>query len=142
MLTSSEQELDLTRLVVIVMFLIVGSIYARTFFHNYVSKPASDVALVMDRCAQYRALRALPDLPLDGPANPHYTQALLMREYLMIGDKRAKQRLVQNTKRSARAKHPLAIWGSFAAVCISIIAVVGAGLPVLEERLLERRYRA
>lgn len=139
MATSSGQELDPTRLMVIVLFLIVGVIFVRMFFHNYVSEPARAVSLSMDRAETYRTRGVLPDLPMDGPANPYYEQARLMREYVMTGDKQAKRRLIQNAKRRERAKHSLAIWASFAMVCISVIAVVGAGLPMLQERLLERR---
>ncbi len=139
MATGPGQELDPTRLMVIVLFLIVGGIFVRTFFHNYVSVPAKAVDLYVDRAETYRTRGVLPDLPMDGPANPYYKQAQLMREYVMTGDKRAKRRLIQHVKGRSRAKHPLAIWGSFAMVCISIIAVVGAGLPMLQERLLERR---
>ena len=139
MATRSGQELDPTRLVVIVMFLIVGGLFARTFFHNYVSVPAKTVGLAVERAEIYRTRGSLPGLPLDGPANPYYEQTQLMREYVMTGDKQAKRRLIQNAKGRERAKHSLAIWGSFAMVCISIIAVVGAGLPMLQERLLARR---
>jgi len=140
--TRSGQELDMTRLTVIVLFLIVDVIFVRMFFHNYVSEPARAASLWMDRAETYRTRGVLPDLPLDGPRNPYYERAQLMRKYVMTGDEQAKQQIIQNAKRRERAKHALAIWGSLVMVCISTIAVVGAGLPMLQEWLWERRYRA
>ena len=142
MATRSGQELDVTRLTAIVLFLIVGGLFARMFFHNYVSVPAKAVALAMERAEHWRTTGTLPLLPLEGPASPHFEQAVLNHEYVLTGTKQAKRRLIQCAQRRSRAKHPLAIWGSFTMACISIIAVVGAGLPMLQEWLWERRYRA
>jgi len=137
MATDSGQELDLmdlTRLVVIVLSLIVGGIFFRTFFHNYVSEPARAAAGSIARAERHRTTGTLPLFPREGPASPFYEQAQLMHEYVITGDKQAKQRVIQNAKKRSRAKHSLAIWGSLAVACVSILALVGAGLPMLLKR--------
>ncbi len=126
MATGPRQELDLTKLVVIVLFLIVGAIYCRTFFHNYVSEPARAAGRVVgpiEKTQMFGPSMAPPMLP-PGP----------MRDYITTGDEQAKQRLIQDTKRRWRDRHSLAIWGSLAVACISIIIVVSVGVPMLLAR--------
>ena len=134
MATRSGQELDLTRLVAIVLLLIVGGIFARTFFRNYVSEPAR----VADTTVQYlevsRASGRSPMPPPVPPGAPGYDLWYLNNEYIRTGDEQAKQQVIRIAKRNSRAKHSLAIWGSFAMACVSIIVVVSAGLPMLRQR--------
>ncbi len=126
MATGPGKELDLTRLVVIVLFLIVGGIYCRTFFYNYVSGPAR---------AADRVVGPIEKRQMFGPsmASPRLLRGPL-RDYITTGDEQAKQRLIQDTKRRWRNRHSLEIWGSLAVACISIIIVVSVGLPILLNR--------
>jgi len=126
MATSSGQELDLTKLVAIVLFLIVGGMYCRTFFHNYVSEAARAADRVVGPLDEIRAAgSATTLLPLaPGPT----------REYIATGDEQAKRQLIRDAKRGWRRGHSLAIWGSFAVACVSIIIVIGVGLSMLLER--------
>ncbi len=133
MATGSGQELDLTRLVVIVLFLIVGGIYCRTFFHNYVSEPAR----AADSSArQLETIRTsgFPPGPAPTPGIAGYERMHRMYQYIATGDEQAKQWLTQDAKRRHRARHWVAIWGSLAVACISIIIVVSVGLPMLLAR--------
>ncbi len=126
MATDPGKKLDRTRLVVIVLFLIVGGLLFRTFFHNYVSEPA--------RAAEKRE-RLLEAARKAGPAMiPPMVPAGPLREYVTTGDEQIKQRLLQATKKEWRDRHSLAIWGSLTVVCISIIIVVSVGLPMLLAR--------
>ena len=122
----SGQELDLTRLAVIVLFLIVGGIYCRTFFHNYFAGPAR---------AANRVVSSI-DMQRSGPSAlaPSMVPPGSIRDYVTTGDDEAKQRVIQDAKRDARDRHSLAIWGSLAVACISIIIVISVGLPMLLQR--------
>ncbi len=127
MATGSGQELDLTKLVAIVLFLIVGGVYCRTFFHNYVSEAARAADRVVGPLDEIRAAGSattlLPRLE-PGPT----------RDYIATGDEQAKRQLIRDAKRGWRRGHSLAIWGSFAVACVSIIIVIGVGLSMLLER--------
>ena len=133
MATGPGQELDMTRLVAIVLFLIVGGIFLRTFFQNYVSEPAR-AAEKMD--GQLEIMRAQGGTagPAPLPGLPGYERMHQMYQYVMTGDEQAKQRTIQLTKRDSRGNHALAIWGSLAVACVSIIIVVIVGLPMLVDR--------
>ncbi len=63
MATGPEQELDLTRLVAIVLFLIVGGLFARMFFHNYVSGPARAADTLVGRFEAMRTSGFNPGPP-------------------------------------------------------------------------------
>ncbi len=122
MATGSKQQLDRNRLAAIVLFLIVGGIFVRTFLHNYVSEPAR----LADRMAgELEKMRAAGSSTI--PSGPG-------REYIMTGNEEAKQQIIRDVKRYSRDRHSLAIWGSLAVACISIIIVVSVGLPMLLER--------
>ena len=126
MATGSGQELDLTRLVVIVLFLIAGGLSGRTFFHNYVSEPARAVDCMISQLEKMREVgpSMIPPMIPPGP----------MGEYVTTDDEEAKRQVSRDAKRHSRAKHSLVIWGSLAVACISIIIVVSVGLPMLRER--------
>jgi len=117
MATDLRLPLDVSRLVAIVLFLIVGGLFFRTFFHNYYTVPARDAT----NAVLYReSVESESERPPGMSPSPQEEQW--------------KQRLSRNVKRHVRAQHSLAIWGSFAMVCLSIIAAVIAGLPMLLER--------
>ncbi len=126
MTANSGQELGLTKLVAIVLFLIVGGIYCRTFFRHYVSEPARSAERAVAPLEQMRAAgpSMIPPMIPPGP----------MREYVTTGDEQAKQLLIQEAKTRWRRAHALAIWGSFAVACISIIIVISLALSMLLER--------
>ncbi len=126
MATDPGHKLDQTRLVIIVLFLIVGGLLFRTFFHNYVSEPARAAA---KQEGQLETARKAGPAMIPGmvPAGP-------LREYITTGDEQIKQRLLQATKKEWRDKHSLVIWGSLTVACISIIIVVSVGLPMLLAR--------
>ena len=133
MATGSGQELDMNRLVVIVLFLIVGGIFFRTFFQNYISEPARTA----DR--QAHVLETLRTSGFRGsaptPGIPGYERARRVYQYATTGDEQDKQWVIQDAKRRKRAEHSLAIWGSLAVACISIIIIVViVGLPMLLNR--------
>ena len=77
MTTRYGQELDLTRLMVIVLFLIVGGLFGRMFFHNYISEPARRVGEKLERAEKYRTRGLTPDLPQAGARSEHYPHAIL-----------------------------------------------------------------
>ena len=134
MATSSGQELDLTRLVVIVMFLIVGVIYARGFAHYYFFEPARKAELAERGFENARALGSLLGEQEPLPGSPYYEQRHRMHQYMKTGDEQAKRWLIQDAKTRSRAEHWLGIWGSLAVACISTIIVIIAGLPMLLKR--------
>ncbi|MCK4324794.1 MAG: hypothetical protein KAW89_09710 [Armatimonadetes bacterium] len=133
MATGPGEELDLTRVVVIVLFLIVGSIYCRTFFHNYVSEPARAADSSVRQLETMRTSGFAPG-PAPTPGLPGYERMHRMYQYITTADEQAKRWLTQDTKRRHRARHWVAIWGSLAVACISFIIVVSVGLPMLLER--------
>jgi len=131
MATRSRQPLEVNRLVAMVLFLIVAGLFARMFFFNYVSAPAQRVDFLLGRVEQ--------GLDLMGGFGPHMTARSPdlpqpMRDYLNTGDEQAKQRWIQYVRSTWRDEHSLAIWGSLAGACISIIIVVIVGLPMLQQR--------
>jgi len=126
MATHSREPVDVNRLVIVVAFLIVGALFARMFFQNYVSGPAQSVDFALSRVEKVvtfgpHVMASSPDLPQP------------MRDYLNTGDEQAKQRWIEYMKRGYRDERSLAIWGSLAGACISIIIVVSVGLPMLQQ---------
>ncbi len=134
MAARSGQELDMSRLVVIIAFLIVGGIYARTFFRNYVSDPASAAEGMARYLEEHRQRGIPPNRPmlLITPADQEAYQRTV--QYVTTGDKQAKKWLIQYRKGQWRAKHSTEIWSSLIVVCVSIIVVVIAGIPILLDR--------
>jgi len=131
MATGPGPELDMNRAVVIVLFVIVGGIFFRTFFQNYISEPAH----AADKQAYYletmRANGGPPGPPIT-PGMPGYERVRRIYQYITTGDEQAKQWVLRDTKRRERGEHSLAIWGSLAVTCISIIiVVVGVRFPML-----------
>ena len=134
MATVPGQELDLPRLVVIIVFLVIGGIYGWTFFRNYVSDPAQAAAGMARYLEEYRQRGILPNTPsiLITPAAQEEWQRTV--QYITTGDKQAKKWVIQHAKRAWRGRESTEIWSSLIVVCISSIVVVIAGLPMLLER--------
>ncbi len=130
----SNPALDVRRLAVVVLFLIIAIVYARTFVHYYFHQPAQAAKKAERGLETARAIgaSALPTPP--PPGTPLYEWSQQMTRYITTGDEQAKQWLIQDTKKLTRARYRLAIWGSLAVVCVSVIIVVGVGLPMLLER--------
>ncbi len=134
MATGPGQELDLTRLVAIVLFLIVGVIYARGFAHHYFFESARAAQRAQHGLETARASGPLPPIATPAPGNPLYERFQRVQQYMQTGDEQAKRWLIRDAKRRYRAKHWLAIWGSLAVASVSTIIVISAGLPMLLER--------
>ena len=134
MATSSGQELDLTRLVAIVLFLIVGVIYARGFARHCFLEPARAAQEAQHGLETARAGGPPPPIATPAPGTPLYERFQRVQQYMQTGDEQAKRWLIRDAKRRYRAEHWLAIWGSLAVASVSIIIVISTGLPMLLER--------
>jgi len=125
----SSSTLDMHKIAVVVLFLIIAVVYARVFVRHYFLEPAHAVKI-----AESGLKTAIP-VPGSPPPGTHfYEWSQRLNQYINTGDEQAKQWLLRDAKKQSRARHWLAIWGSLAIVCASVIIVASVGIPMLLER--------